>query len=407
MGIEKNKSHTWPYKMLKSISYVGASKLVIILSQLLFLGAFAKILPVEDLGIYALALAIVTPVVWALTFDVPVKIISSSLETKNLFVILFPNIIILSALSLTIFLVEAPVFYLLLLLLFIVKFGEIVSEIEYASLRREEKFKTFSIVSSIRFSFVYVFGAVAIISGNQVVASIAVLSILSIAFALWSVFRLAREGWEFDLKFNNILPYISRNMNLGVASGLKFFSANLMRYFVAFQFGISSLGYMTPVFYGLTALSNISTIFDNVFSPKILKRIDSDNRFSIGSNKRELTILLWVSMLIIILALLFSDYYYSFFFPGNDEGYHYLLMVFSLGWIFYVSRAILKVVSYKFKLQHLQVKIQLMFTFLLAIFMFIFSLLFGVIGVALAFVLSSLLICVYYVKVVPNDTINI
>lgn len=111
-------------------------------------------------------------------------------------------------------------------------------------------------------------------------------------------------------------------------------------------------------------------------------------------------------MLIIILALLFSDYYYSFFFPGNDEGYHYLLMVFSLGWIFYVSRAILKVVSYKFELQHLQVKIQLMFAFLLAIFMFIFSLLVGVIGVALAFVLSNLLICVYYVKLVPNDTIN-
>ena len=394
-------------QMLKSLSYVSASKLVIVLSQLLFLGVFAKTLPVEDLGIYALALAIVTPIAWALTFDAPVKIISNSLETKNLFVILFPNIIILSALSLTIFLVEAPIFYLLLLLLFIVKFGEIVSEIEYASLRREEKFKTFSIVSSIRFSFVYVFGAVAIISGNQVVVSIVVLSILSIAFALWSVFRLAREGWEFDLEFNNILPYISRNMNLGVASGLKFFSANLMRYFVAFQFGISSLGYMTPVFYGLTALSNISTIFDHVFSPKILKRIDDDNRFSIVSNKRELTILLWVSMLIIILALLFSDYYYSFFFPGNDEGYHYLLMVFSLGWIFYVSRAILKVVSYKFKLQHLQVKIQLMFAFLLAIFMFIFSLLFGVIGVALAFVLSSLLICVYYVNVVSNDTINL
>ena len=397
MGIEKNKSHAWPYKMLKHISYVSASKLVIILSQLLFLAVFAKTLPVEDLGIYALALAIVTPVVWALTFDVPVKIISSSLETKNLFVILFPNIIILSILSLTIFMVEESVFYWLLLLLFIVKFGEIVSEIEYANLRRKEKFKTFSLVSSIRFSFVYVFGAVAIISGNQVISSIAVLSIFSIAFALWSVFRLAREGWEFDLKFNNILPYISRNMNLGVASGLKFFSANLMRYFVAFQFGISSLGYMTPVFYGLTALSNISTIFDNVFSPKILKRIDDDNRFSIVSSKRELTILLWASIFIIILALLFSNYYYSFFFPGNDEDYHYLLMVFSLGWIFYVSRAILKVVSYKFKLQHLQVKIQLMFAFLLAIFMYIFSLFFGILGISIAFVVSSAIVSFYYI----------
>jgi len=383
--------------MLKSISFVSASKLVVILSQFLFLAVFASKLPVEDFGNYALALSVVTPVVWALAFDAPVKIISNCLETKNLFVVLFPNIIILSALSSAIFLVEVSTFYLLLILLFVFKFGEIVSEIEYASLKREEKFITFSVVSSIRFSFVYVFGAVAIISGNQVVASIAILSILSMVFALWSVLRLTREGWKFDFKFNNILPYIVRNKNLGVASGLKFFSSNLMRYFIAFYFGISSLGYMTPVFYGLTALSNMTDIFYNVFSPKILKHIDDDNRFSIVSNKRELITLLFLSMLIIILTLLFSDDYYSFFYPENNENYHFLLIVFSFGWFFYVLRAVLKAVSYRLKLQHLQLKIQVIFAFLLTIFMFIFSWLFGVLGVSIAFVVSNAIVSFYYI----------
>jgi O-antigen/teichoic acid export membrane protein len=198
------------------------------------------------------------------------------------------------------------------------------------------------------------------------------------------------------------MPYFKENISLGVASGLKFFSANLMRYFVAFQFGIVSLGYMTPIFYGLTTLSTVSTIFDNIFSPKLLKTMDRSNKFNLKSHKKEVVILLSTSILIFILSVLFSNYYYNFFFPNNDNGYHNLLIVFSIGWIFYVSRAMLKVVSFKLGLQHLQMKVQLMFLFILAILMSVFSFLFGVIGVALAFVISSSFISIYYFRKVSQ-----
>jgi O-antigen/teichoic acid export membrane protein len=388
-------------KLLKSISYVSISKLVIILSQLFFVATFAKILPVEDLGTYVLALSVITPIAWALTFDVPIKIISNSLETKNLFIILFPNIFFLSALILIFFLmsvfsVEVSIFYLLILLLLVLKIGEIVSEIYNADLRQEEKFIYFSLVSSIRFFTIYAVGAVTIISGYQIIFTILVLSILSLAFGLWSFYRLFKSGFYFKLNINDVMPYVNRNQSLGIASGMKFFSTNLMRYFVAFQFGINILGYLTPIFYGLTALSSISTVFENIISPKISKRLDN-NKFSVTSNKYELSILLAMSIFIIIFTLLLSNYFYSFFFLDDKENYHYLLVVFSIGWFFYTSRGILKVISYKLKLQYLQIKIQFIFIFLLSVLMYIFSLFFGILGVSIAFVISNAMVCFYYI----------
>jgi len=393
--------------MLNSFFYVSVSKLIIVLSQFIFLLIFARTLPVVDLGFYALVLAVVTPLVWAFIFDVPVKIIANTLETKNLFVLLFPNLVVLiglsmMTLSINIFAVDLSIRYLLILLIFILKFGEVIAEVEYAMLRRMEKFKLYALISSVRFLLIYISGAVAIISDYQVVPAIFILSTLSILFSFLSIHRLKSEGWKFDPRFEDIMPYFKENISLGVASGLKFFSANLMRYFVAFQFGIVSLGYMTPIFYGLTTLSTVSTIFDNIFSPKLLKTMDRSNKFNLKSHKKEVVILLSTSILIFILSVLFSNYYYNFFFPNNDNGYHNLLIVFSIGWIFYVSRAMLKVVSFKLGLQHLQMKVQLMFLFILAILMSVFSFLFGVIGVALAFVISSSFISIYYFRKVSQ-----
>lgn len=397
----KNKNFK-KIKLLKSISYVAISKLVIILSQFFFIISFTKILSVEDLGIYALALSVISPIVWALTFDVPIKIISNSLETKNLFIILFPHILILSLLSLGIFLMsviltEVPIFYFLLLLLLPFKIGEIISEIDNANLRREEKFIHFSLISSIRFFTIYVFGAIVIIYGYQVVTCVTVLLIISIIFALWSLYRLVKRGFYFKLNISDIMPYVNRNINLGIASGIKFLSSNIMRYFIAFQFGISTLGYTVPIFYGLNVLASISTIFENIFSPKILKRMDKGNKLLIDSNKKEITILLLVSIFIIIFASLLSDYYYSFFFSENKENYHYLLITFSAGWFFFTSRSILKVISYKLKLQYLQIKIQFIFIFIMSVLMYVLSLFYGILGITIAFVISNVVICVYYI----------
>jgi O-antigen/teichoic acid export membrane protein len=388
-------------KMLKSISYVAISKLVIVLSQFFFIISFAKILPVEELGIYALALSVISPIVWALTFDVPVKIISSSLETKNLFIILFPHILILSLLSLGIFLMsviltEVPIFYFLLVLLLPLKIGEIISEIYNANLRREEKFIYFSLISSIRFFMIYVFGAVIIISGYQVTTCVTVMSIISIIFALLSLYRLVKKGFYFKLNISDIIQYVNRNIKLGLASGIKFFSSNIMRYFIAFQFGISALGYTVPIFYGLTVLASISSIFENVYSPKISKKI-SKRFFSFKLLKNELIILFLTSISIIISSLVLSDYYYNFFFLDNINNYHYLLIAFSFGWFFFTLRSILKVISFKFKMQYLQVKIQFIFLFLLIISMYTLSLYIGILGVAIAFVMSNIAICYYYI----------
>ena len=388
-------------KLFKFISYIGISKLVIILSQFLFIGSFARILPVEDLGIYALALSIITPIVWALTFDIHIKIISNSIETKNLFIILFPNIFVLSLLSLIVFiisliLVKVSTFYFLFLLLMMLKIGEIISEIYNANLRFEKKFTYFSLVSSFRFLITYVFGAITIISGYPVIPCVIVISTISIIFALWNLYKLSKKGFYFKLNIKDVFPYVKQNISLGAASGIKFFSSNLLRYFIAFQYGISTLGYMTPIFYGLTVLSIIASIFESVFVPKILERINNRNQFSIASIKYEATILIFVSIFIFIVAALTSNYYYGFFFSENKENYHYLLIVFSVGWFFYISRSLLKIISYKIKLQYLQIKIQLIFIFLLSVLIYVLSSFFGILGVAIAFVISNIIICFYY-----------
>mgnify|MGYP001188559184 CR=1 FL=1 len=386
--------------MINPISYVGTSKVVIILSQFFFITAFTKTLPIEDLGTYALALSIVTPIVWSMNFDIPIKIISNTLETKNLLSLLFPNIFILILLSLVflllfVFSINLGNFCLFLLLTYILKFGEIITEIYNAELRIEQKFLHFSIFSSIRFFFVYTLGALAIIYGFQAVSAVAIISLISMLFSLLSLNNLIKKGFYFKINIKDIFNFAQKNKSLSIASGIKFFSSHLMRYFIAFQFGLSTLGYLVPIFYGLNVLTSISNIFENVYSPKISKKI-SKRIFSFRLFKKELMILLLTSISIIISSLVFSDYYYNFFFLDNINNYHYLLIAFSFGWFFYTLRSILKIISFKFKMQYLQVKIQFIFLFLLIIFMYTFSLYIGILGVAIAFVMSNILICYYY-----------
>ena len=358
-------------------------------------------MPVEELGEYTLALSIVTPIFWMVIFDAPVKIISGILETKNLFVVLMPGFIVLICMAVVLAssaLISGDYHWQLLIFsVSILKFTEIISEIEFAVLRKNILFKLFSLIISVRYLFVYMGGATAILLDYEFIMVIIVLAILSSLFAIRSIVKLINLGWYFKIDESNVMVYMLKNKALGFASGLKFFGSNLMRYFVAFQFGVAGLGYLVPVFYGLTALSNISTIFDHVLSPRIVKKIAHDELvLPVHKIYGELSLLFMVYAVVIVASFALSEFYYGLFFKTDADGYHFLINIFSIGWLFFVLRAILKVISYRFNLQNIQVFVQTFFSVILLCLLFLFHFLFDLSGIAWALVLSNILICIYY-----------
>ncbi len=387
--------------MINSILYVSISRVVIILSQLVFIFVFSKNLSVESLGVFSLSVAIITPVVCALFFDSSAKVISDTLESNNIFVIVSPNLFVLSLFIIVLYTYDSyadiTLNMIVLFLVFVLKVGEVISEIEFSYLRKYEKFRQYSTCSSVRFLTVYSLGSVFILLGFDFISVLTVLSTASLCFAFFSIYKLKGHGYYFNVDIKAVLEFVSRNKILGFAAGIKYFSSNLIRYFVVFKFGVITLGYLTPVFYGLSALSSVSTVFENVLSPRILKKIKyKDDDLVICKNKKELLVVFLTFLMIILSTVLFSRFYYSLFFPEIAFGYHKLLIVFSLGWIFYVFRGVLKIISYKFALQNLQLFVQLVFMSFLVFLMFILTPVFGVFGVALAFVASSIAVCVFY-----------
>ena len=224
------------------------------------------------------------------------------------------------------------------------------------------------------------------------------------SYLIFRMITLLKSGWAFKLE--SPLNYISTNLHLGIASMFKSLGSNILRYFVTFVYGVSTLGLLTPIFYGLTIMSNLSIIYENVITPNVLKKIDTGCS-KLQDYAREIILILSTYVFLVIVVFAFSDFYYSLFYDTDNSLYPSILNIFSMGWIFYLTRSILKAISFKKGLNELQIFLQFIFLAVLIIFLFTLDYLLPMRGIAVSYVLASFVICSIYTYFLIKDSKNV
>jgi O-antigen/teichoic acid export membrane protein len=389
--------------MLSNFGLVGISRLFLMFAQIFIVYLLSQNYTPKDLGTYMLIVAISLPSVNFLLLDVPSKVLTDTVKNRNILEILGFKIIIAFILLLGTICFQLTEFsyisefMVLFTAVFYIKAGQAVLELEIAELKKEEHFKElFWLIIKSQLS-VYLVMALMMLKTFDLVFVYAASAFVSCCVAALSLIRLTKKGWfaEFCLP----LAYLRSEFHLGVAVGLKFLTSNLLRFVAIAIYGVTTLGYMAPAFYSFTILSNLGTIVENIITPKILKRIDI-GEFSFSAFKVEFLFVLILSLIISFSSYFLADDYYRFFFPDKIDEYSGMIIIFSLGYFFYVFRSVIKIVSFKFGLAKWQVFIQLLFSAVLILSILLMHGFAGVYGLALSYVIASIFICIFYLIII-------
>lgn len=361
------------------------------------------------MGTYMLAVSISIPLAYFLLMDAPSKILTGMSNTKNLFQILGPafcfsfvliTLLILNHLSqfvnISSFIILIPVFFH--------KLSETIVELEIAYLKKHQYFKLIFWVILRRQFFIYLVSILMLFYGFNLVFIFITMALISCILSYFSILNLKKFGWSFKPVYFG--SYFRRELSLAFAIGLKFLSSNVLRYFVVYIYGLSIFGYMAPAFYALTAFSNVSTVLENVLTPRFLKIIQ-DKQQILSNVKLDLFLVSFASVIIFISAYLFAEDVYSLFYPEQKDKYASIIIIFSSGFFFYVMRAILKSVSIKIGLEKIQIYVQCFSILLLILLLLLFNTAYGVYAPALAFVLTSFGICALYLLLIVRHKLKI
>lgn len=393
--------------MLNHLTAVGLTKTISVVLQFIFILLIARLYGNMDLGLYALTVSIAAPLSLAIQFDGVTKVLTKSLETNNLYVVFMVPLLIMAISILSI--LHGSIFIedflkgniVLILALLVLKISESSIEVEFAILRRKKYFFSYSANLLIRNFLIYFTAIILLIFKVSLVLIYLIMALISMSYFIFRMIRLLKSGWAFKLE--SPINYISTNLYLGIASMFKSLGSNVLRYFVTFVYGVSTLGLLTPIFYGLTIMSNLSIIFENVITPNVLKKIDKGCS-KLQDYSREIILILSTYVFLVIVVFAFSDFYYSFFYDTDNSLYPSILNIFSIGWIFYLSRSILKAISFKKGLNKLQIFLQFTFLAVLVIFLFTLDYLLPMRGIAVSYVSASFVICSIYTYFLIKDS---
>lgn len=353
----------------------------------------------QALGMYMLFVAISVPVVNFLLMDASSKILAGIVKTRNILEVLGLILAVAFFLLLGIIcyqLIEfnfIPDWVIPLPAIFYLKAGQAVIELEIAELKREERFKElFWLIIKSQF-LVYVIITLMMFKKIDLLFVYAASAFASCFMAATGLRRMMQNGWIVG--FRSPIVYIKSELHLGFAIGIKYLSGNLLRYVAVGAYGITTFGYMAPAFYSLTVFSNLGAVIENVLTPRVLKRIDI-GEISFSAFKVELALVSVVSLLIMIGSYFTANFVYGFFYPEQADDYSALITIFSLGYFFYVLRSVMKVISFKFGLEKWQIGVQLLFMAILILSLLISSDFFGIYALGFAYVMASILICLFY-----------
>lgn len=389
--------------MLSNFGLVGISRLFLLSTQIFIVYLLSQNYTPNDLGTYMLLVAISLPSVNFLLMDAPSKVLTNTVKNRNIleilgFIIIIAFILLLGTIYFQLTeLSYVSEFMVLLTAVFYIKAGQAVLELEIAELKKEEHFKElFWLIIKSQLS-VYLVMALMMLKTFDLVFVYAVSAFVSCCLAAFSLIRLTKKGWfaEFCLP----LVYIRSEFHLGVAIGIKSLTSYLLRFVAIAIYGVTTLGFMAPAFYSLTILSNLGIVAENVITPKILKRLDI-GEFGFSAFKVEFLLVLMLSLIVLFSSYFLADDYYGLFFPNKIDDYSGMIIIFSLGYFFYVFRSVIKIVSFKLGLGKWQVFTQLLFAAVLILSMLLMHGFAGVYGLALSYIIASIFICIVYLIII-------
>lgn len=254
-----------------------------LISQVLLLLYFNKIIGLEFSGAYTLSLSCIAPVFMffnmQLKWLVATDIIKTFLRTDYLYFRLFTSIVSI----IFIFFIKFIFFYKIDNILFygvcLIKFLESISDIFYGFMQQEKAFSKTNKFLFLKSLFILIFIYFDYIFLHNYISLLFNISLIYFGFILLEMKSLKLFFNFNDLNIKSIVPLIKKNWHFGLVSSINSFKVNIPRYFIQ-NLGLSKLAVFSTINYlnygmnfAFASLGEVSNVEISSNSLKLKKAI--------------------------------------------------------------------------------------------------------------------------------------
>lgn len=265
--------------------------------------AIAKLSSTENVGKFALALAVVTPIMMFTNMHLrAVQVTDAKREHEfvdylrlRILSLLFSAVILVVAISILDFRNEIVS---VTWLIFFVKVFENISDIYYGAFQQIERMDVVGFGKSIKgilslilfIIILFYFNDIQIAVFSWLFAMIGTLFVVDIV--LFRKIILMNEGINYvrklfsNIKIDKVLPLIKLSLPLGIIAMLLSYRSNIPKYVIEYNFGEGQLGIYAALSYLMVAMGTITNALGQSASPRLSKY------FAFGDMKRYVKLLL-------------------------------------------------------------------------------------------------------------------
>ncbi|HAM80055.1 MAG TPA: polysaccharide biosynthesis protein [Ornithinibacillus sp.] len=413
--IEGNDVVLKKLSLKKNIAWTLAGSIIYSVTQWLLLIVIAKLGTPEMVGQYALGLAITAPVVMLTDMKLRLSLVTDA-KTSFQFEHYLGTRIFSTIISLIIFILIVLLFgyefhtSMIIILIGLAKLPEAVSDIFHGLLQKHERMDFCTISNIIKGVLTVIVFAIILYSTQDLILAIIGQLLVWTLILLFYDGRIAKQYTAIKISFH--LPKIKELTKLTIPLGfmglLTSFNTNIPSYFIEHFLGKEELGYFVALYYILLAGNRVANSLKQPAAPRlaVLYQIEDKSGY-----KKLLIILIGLGLLmglgVLFIAYVFGDILLTLIYTPSYAAYTGLFIALMIAGIFnypstFLSTAIIATRHFKS-----QPYLAALWVFVSVIGCIIFIPLFGVIGAALAVILSSFIeafsLLIVLISIVKKD----
>jgi O-antigen/teichoic acid export membrane protein len=413
--IEGNSVVAKKLSLKKNIAWTLAGSIIYSFTQWLLLIVIAKLGTPEMVGQYALGLAITAPVVMLTDMKLRLSLVTDakkSFEFEHYLGTRIISIIISLLIFVLIVLLFGYEFHtgMIIVLIGLAKLPEAVSDIFHGLLQKHERMDFCTISNIIKGIWtVVVFAIILYVTNNLILAIIGQIVVWTLILLFYDG-RVAKQYTRITISFHfpKIKELTKLTLPLGFMGLLTSFNTNIPSYLIEYFIGKEELGYFVALYYILLAGNRVANSLRQPAAPRLAILYEEKDK----SGYRKLLMILvglglLMGLMVLLIAYLFGDILLTIIYTPSYAAYTGLFIALMISGIFnypamFLGTAI--IATRHFKSQPYLAVLWVLVSFIGCI---IFIPMFGVVGAAIAVILSSFIEClsllIVLLRIVQKD----
>jgi O-antigen/teichoic acid export membrane protein len=413
--IEGNSVVAKKLSLKENIAWTLAGSIIYSFTQWLLLIVIAKLGTPEMVGQYALGLAITAPVVMLTDMKLRLSLVTDakkSFEFEHYLGTRIISIIISLIIFVYIVLLFGYEFHtgMIIILIGLAKLPEAVSDIFHGLLQKYERMDFCTISNIIKGILTVVVFAIILYVTNHLILAIIGQIVVWTFILLFYDGRVAKQYTRIKISFNfpKIKELTKLTLPLGFMGLLTSFNTNIPSYLIEYFIGKEELGYFVALYYILLAGNRVANSLRQPAAPRLAILYEEKNK----SGYRKLLMILiglglLMGLMVLLIAYLFGDFLLTIIYTPSYAAYTGLFVALMISGIFnypamFLGTAI--IATRHFKSQPYLAVLWVLVSFIGCI---IFIPMFGVVGAAIAVILSSFIEClsllIVLLRIVQKD----